>query len=172
LKTFILIYVAQDFREVVVLHYPRSALHLSCILCALAGSVGIIFASLFSIQSATNAKSAPPTEFSRRAPELVEMLGRSPILVGFEPIAIDLPCDREELGRYISWLAAPGPDEFASPSRSRKLHTGRLVAISGGTPGWIVNQKSTNENHVKLGEKDFLTTWRGVEAAATASGER
>ncbi|QDU49320.1 hypothetical protein [Gimesia panareensis] len=149
--------------------YRTNTLYLICTSCGLVGSFGLVFASLFSLASAT--KTAP--ERSSHLPaELVEMLGRSPILVEFDRMAIDLPCDREEINRYISLLAAPGPTESGSPSRSRKFHTGRLVAISGGTPEWIVKSQPNEVISVNLGSKDFLSTWRGLEAAAMANGRR
>ncbi|QDT45662.1 hypothetical protein Pan241w_57890 [Gimesia alba] len=152
-----------------MLRYRTNTLFLICTSCGVVGSLGLVFASLFSISSATK---AVPERSSHLPAELVEMLGRSPVVVEFDRMAIDLPCDREELSRYISLLSAPGPTETASPSRSRKFHTGRLVAISGGTPEWIVKRQPNEVNYVKLGSEDYLPTWRGLEAVAMANGDR
>ena len=52
------------------------------------------------------------------------------------------------------------------------LHTGRLVAISGGTPEWIVERQPYDTDYVKLVSEDFLRTWRGLETAPLANGDR
>ncbi len=144
-------------------------LRLSYTLCASAGSFGLVFASLFSLKSGIN---TAPERSSHPATELVEMLGGSPVNVTFDRMAIGLPCNHEELGHYVSCVSAPRPTESASASRSRKFHTGRLVAISGGTPEWIVNDRLTSVSHVNLVAEGFLPTWRGLEAAALANGDR
>lgn len=150
--------------------YHNRTLRLSCTLCVLATSLGVALASLYTLESAE--KTAPERP-SYPVAELVEMLGRSPVMVPFDRMALDLPCDCEELSGYISFVSAPGPTESGSPSRSRKLHAGRLVAISGGTPDWIVDHESSIVlKHVKLGAEDFLTTWRGLETATLANGDR
>jgi hypothetical protein len=152
-----------------VLQCCKKTLRLSCTLCALVGSFGLIFFSLFSIKSV---KSTAPERFSGQAAELVDRLGDRPRRFEFDRMAIDLPCDREELDRYISWVSALGPTEFGSPSRSRQLHTGRLIAVSGETPEWVIRRKSPLVDYVKLGADDFLLTWRGLETTETASGKR
>lgn len=100
------------------------------------------------------------------------MLGNQPVKFEFNPIAIDLPCDREELNRYISLVATPGPNEVPSPSRSRQLHTGRLITASGETPEWIVRRRTPLADQIKLRPDDFLLTWRGLETSETDAGKR
>ena len=101
-----------------MLRYCTNTLYLVCTSCALVGSVGLVVTSLFSLASA---KKTVPQRSSHLPGELVEMLGRSPIEVGFDRMAIDLPCGREELSRYMALLSAPGPTESASLSRNRTL---------------------------------------------------
>lgn len=149
--------------------YRTDSFYVIGISCALAGSFALVFVSLFSLASANK---KVPERSSHLPTELVELLGRSPIIVEFDRMAIDLPCDREELSSYISLVSAPAPTESGSPSRSRKLHAGRLIAISGGTPEWIVNEDSTSRYRVTLGAEEFLPTWRGLEAAELADSDR
>lgn len=157
--------------------YRTNTLRLICTCSVLVCSFGLIFGSLFSIEPA---KRPASKRLSYQAAELVEMLGDNAHNIRIDRIAVDLPCDRAELDRYISWVAAPGPNESSSRFRSRQLHAARLVAVFGGTPEWVLRRQSPlmdpvklrPVDHVKLHAEDFLLTWRGLEAAETASGER
>jgi hypothetical protein len=145
-------------------------LRLICTLCALATPFCVALASLYTLKAE---KRVGPERSSYTATEVVAMLGNRPRIFGFDPIAVDLPCGQDELLHYIAIVSAPGPTEVDSPSRSRQLHTGRLVAISGGTPEWIVNPTSGSMHSiVQLGSVDFLVTWRGLETAQTSGGKR
>ncbi len=146
----------------------KRTLRIICTLCVLASSFGVALASLYTLKS----KKTASVRSSYPATELVAMLGRGSAYFEFDRMLTDLPIDHEELSRYVSLVSAPAPAEPDSTSRSRRLHAGRLVAFSGGTPEWIVNRKSNSVDHIKLGAEDFLLTWRGLEAAEKSDGER
>ncbi len=148
----------------------KKMLRIGLLSCLLAGSFGVVLASLSYLRSGTDLASERD---SYTATKLVGMLGSRPITVEFDPMAVNPPpCVREDLSRFVSVVSAPGPTENGVPSRSRKFHVGRLLAISGGIPEWIVDDKSMSVSHVRLGAEEFQLTWRGVEAVATPRGER
>ncbi len=153
-----------------VKQYHNRTIRVICTLCALICSFGVALASLYTLTSEIKTS---PERSSHSATDLVEMLGRGPVYFEFDRMVTDLPTDHEELSHYVSLVSAPGPAESESPSRSRKLHAGRLVALSDGTPEWIVKSTSVDSvDHIKLGAEDFLVTWRGFETAANSDGER
>jgi len=157
------------------MQYQKHSLRFWGALCWIGISFAVILASLASLQARNNNS---PVRSSYSATELVALLGRSPITVDFDRMAIDLRFSEEEFLRYVSCLSAPGSMEGDAPSRSRKLHSGRLVAISGEAPDMFENREfqsksvHTYSGHINLGTDEFESTWRGLEAAMMPNGER
>jgi hypothetical protein len=106
------------------------------------------------------------------APEMVMILGNDPFPIAPIPVRVDVTCDPADLVRCAGWIAGPVGGEAESHARSRTLHAARLPSRPADVPEWLERDELHHVTRVKLAKQAFWHTWRGLEMAETAEGER
>ena len=102
--------------------------------------------------------------------DVVLLLGDNPFDIKFDPVRVDVPCDRVDRERYAGWIASPVEGESEKSARSRKLHAARILSLSGDTPDWLIRYQKSYVTHVKLPKQAVWHTWRGLEMAESDTG--